>query len=68
MKRIIFGCAVLISLCLLGYASAGEKTTTILVYLCGTDLQESACDDLIEMAEVEAGDTINLVVLAGGAN
>ena len=44
---------------------SGEKTT-LLVYMCGADIQDDACNDLIEMAEVEAGDAINIVVLAGG--
>ena len=51
----------------LGCALADGKTTTLLVYMCGTDLQEAGCEDLVEMAEVEAGDAINVVVLAGGA-
>ena len=50
-----------------GCALAGE-TTTLLVYMCGTDLQDAGCQDLVEMAEVEAGDAINVVVLAGGAS
>ena len=28
---------------------------TVVFYLCGSDLQEDACEDLMEMAEVEAG-------------
>ena len=61
-----FGLALLLALifcCVLAEA----ETTTLLVYMCGTDLQEDACQDLVEMAEVEAGDAINVVVLAGGA-
>ena len=50
-----------------GCALAGE-TITLLVYMCGTDLQDAGCMDLVEMAEVEAGDAINVVVLAGGAS
>ena len=46
---------------------AGGKTTTLLVYMCGSDMQDLACDDIEEMADVEAGDTINMVVLAGGS-
>jgi len=69
MKKTLY-CLVLLALALAltGAAPAEEKQTTLLVYLCGTDLQEDACYDLLEMAEVEAGDAINLVVLAGGAN
>ena len=47
--------------------AAEADTATLLIYLCGTDLQDAACDDLIEMAEVETGEDINIVVLAGGA-
>lgn len=67
MKKLL--CAVL-TLCLLsvfGSAFAGGETTTLLVYMCGTDLQDAACEDMVEMAEVEAGDAINMVILAGGA-
>ncbi len=67
MKKALFCLVLLLSLLLLGSSTAEVESTTILVYLCGTDLQEDACMDLVEMAEVEAGDTINLVVLAGGA-
>ena len=67
MKKMAFWCVMMLAACLLGCAMAAGNTTTILVYLCGTDLQDEACYDLEEMAEVEAGDSINLVVLAGGA-
>lgn len=49
-----------------GSALAKGEKTTLLVYMCGADIQDDACNDLIEMAEVEAGDAINIVVLAGG--
>ena len=67
MKAVFLCLLLLINLFPLGNAVAEDKTTTVMVYLCGSDLQEDACEDLMEMAEVEAGDTINLVVLAGGA-
>lgn len=66
MKKILFGGLLLLLVLLLGCAAA-EGHTTLLVYMCGTDLQSDACDDIIEMADVEAGDAINMVVLAGGA-
>ena len=67
MKKLIcFGLILMLALALCS-AAAAEETTTLLVYMCGTDLQEDACEDLVEMAEVEAGDAINVVVLAGGA-
>ena len=65
-KLLVFAVAVLLMMVLYGAACA-EQTTTLLVYLCGTDLQDAACVDLGEIAEVEAGDAINVVVLAGGA-
>jgi hypothetical protein len=67
MKAVFLCLLLLINLFPLGNAVAEDNTTTVMVYLCGSDLQEDACEDLMEMAEVEAGDTINLVVLAGGA-
>ena len=51
MKKIICALAVLLVLCL-GCALAAAETTTVLVYMCGTDLQEDACEDLVEIAEV----------------
>ena len=67
MKKMI--CCLLIALLtlILGCAAAAGGTTTLLVYMCGTDLQDAGCEDIVEMAEVEAGDAINVVVLAGGA-
>ena len=50
-----------------GAAAASGEATTLLVYLCGSDMQDAACEDLLEMAAVEAGDRINMVVLAGGS-
>ncbi len=68
MKKI----ALLLVLMLLGsslsFATAAEQTTTVLVYMCGTDLQDAACEDLIEMAEVESGGQIRIVALAGGTH
>ncbi|MBQ6289486.1 MAG: hypothetical protein IJK71_09580 [Clostridia bacterium] len=67
MKKIIGAVLLLVLLFALGCTQAEGKTTTLLVYMCGTDLQDAGCEDLVEMAEVEAGDAINVVVLAGGA-
>ena len=55
MKKIIGIILLLVLLCAPGCVQAEGKTTTLLVYMCGTDLQEDACQDLVEMAEVEAG-------------
>ena len=67
MKKITGFLLTLLLVLVLGCALAAADTTTLLVYLCGTDLQDAACEDIVEMAEVEAGDAINIVVLAGGA-
>ena len=66
MKKIICMLAVMLALCL-GCALAAAEKTTLLVYMCGTDLQEDACEDLIEMANADPSDDMNIVVLAGGA-
>ena len=67
MKKIIGAVLLLVLFFALCCVRAEGKTTTLLVYMCGTDLQDAGCEDLVEMAEVEAGDAINVVVLAGGA-
>ncbi len=67
MKRWITGAVIaLLMLAVCAWASA-EASTTILVYMCGADIYEDACMDIYEMAEAEAGDDVNIVVLAGGA-
>ena len=67
MKKTVCCFLGLLLALLLGCAAAGAETTTLLVYMCGTDLQEDACEDLIEMINAETGDDVNIVVLAGGA-
>ncbi|MBQ8093183.1 MAG: hypothetical protein IJ242_06365 [Clostridia bacterium] len=59
---------LLVCICLFLPVCADSPVTTVMIYLCGSGLANDACDDLIEMAEVEAGDTINLLVLAGGVD
>ena len=46
---------------------ASEDAATLLVYMCGSELEEDAYLDLVEMAEAEA-DSVNIVVLAGGSS
>ena len=46
---------------------ACAETTTVLLYLCGSDLQEEAISNLKQMTQANTGEEINLVVLAGGA-
>ena len=67
MKKTVCGLLFLFALLLVLGCAAAEGQTTMLVYMCGADLQSDACEDIIEMASVEAGDAINMVVLAGGA-
>ena len=47
----------------------GSDTVTIMVYMCGTDLESKygmASSDLGEMAAAQFGDNINLLVYTGG--
>ncbi|MBQ9401169.1 MAG: hypothetical protein IJU38_02250, partial [Clostridia bacterium] len=67
MKKIICGTVILLLALLIGCAAASAETTTLLLYMCGTDLQESGCEDMAEIAELEDADDINTIVLAGGA-
>lgn len=49
----------------------GKDTATIMVYMCGTDLESRsgmATNDLREMLEADFGDNINLLVYTGGCN
>ena len=66
MKRALL-CVILLLGIGLAVSARAEASTTLLVYMCGTDLEDAGCMDLVEMAEVEAGEAINVVVLAGGA-
>ena len=65
MKKIICSGLIFLLLLILGCALAEAETTTLLVYMCGTDLQEDACADMAEMAEANLGDDVNVLVLAG---
>ncbi len=47
----------------------GQDTVTIMVYMCGTDLESKhsmATSDLNEMAQADLGDKINIIVYTGG--
>ena len=47
----------------------GRDTVTIMVYMCGTDLESQqgmATSDLKEMANASVGDNINLLIYTGG--
>ena len=50
-------------------AGDGSDTTTVLVYMCGTDLESSggfATRDLQEMMAAQLGDKLDLLVFTGG--
>ena len=47
----------------------GKDVVTIMVYLCGTDLESRnamATSDLMEMTKADIGDNVNLIVYTGG--
>ena len=67
MKKIVFCMALLAGLMLLGAGALAEAKLTLLMYMCGAELQEAACEDIYEMAVAGTGDDVNIVVLAGGA-
>ena len=57
------------SLLLLGLpaACADTPTMTVLMYMCGTDLQSACVMDMYEMASVDVPDDVTIAVQAGGA-
>ena len=66
-KYLVFAAAVLLMLALCGAACANQ-TTTVLIYMCaGSDMQNAAQADLREITGAQAGDDVNVVILAGGA-
>lgn len=49
----------------------GQDTITIMVYMCGTDLESKsgmASNDLAEMAAADISDNVNIIVYTGGCN
>ena len=47
----------------------GKDTVTIMVYMCGTDLESRsgmASKDLVEMANAKLGDNVHIIVYTGG--
>lgn len=67
MKKTIVALFVL-ALLLMGVGALAEADLTLLVYMCGADLQSAGCEDIYEMGIAETGDNVNVVVLAGGAS
>ena len=66
MRRILCCVLALLAVGLLATAYA-EANTTLLVYMCGSGLQDAACEDIYEMGIAENGDDVNIVILAGGS-
>lgn len=58
-------CVVLLGL---PTACAATPTMSILMYMCGTDLQSDCVNDLYEMCAAEIPDNVTVVVQAGGAS
>lgn len=67
MKKFII-CFLAAAFVLLLSCAAAEQSSTLLVYMCGTDMQDAALEDLYEIADVDNGDAVNVVILAGGAS
>ena len=66
MKRIHWGFLLLLAL-LLPAGLAQATSTTIMMYMCGTDLQSACVMDMYEMASVDVPDNVTIAVQAGGA-
>lgn len=71
MRKFRIGLAAMFAAAALpgGTYSAQEEPAdmALLVYMCGTDLQDAACQDMYEMAEAAQGGRVKIAVLAGGA-
>ena len=65
-KTILFLLALRMTFALLPAAYA-ETTTTVLMYMCGTDLQSACVEDMYEMCTGNYSDQITVAVQAGGA-
>ena len=66
MKRTLLCILSLFSFGLL-FTVRAEASTTLLVYMCGSDLQSDACEDIYEMGLAENDEDVNIVLLAGGS-
>ena len=56
---------VLLSFCV--PALAAPPTTTVMVYMCASDMYDAALYDLLEMCEADLGSQVQVAVMAGGA-
>ena len=67
MKKLLTTVLLALALCCL-CAFASAETTTIMMYMCGTDLQEDCIRDMEEMMAVQLPDSVRVIVQAGGAS
>ena len=67
MKKNVCMLFILALLFLAGSACAGSDFT-LLIYMCGSDIQSNACEDIYEMGLAENSANVNIVILAGGAS
>ena len=66
MKKRSLGLLIALAL-LLPAALAQATTTTVMMYMCGTDLQSYCVQDMYEMASVDLPEDVTVAVQAGGA-
>ena len=66
MKKRSLGLLIALAL-LLPAALAQATTTTVMMYMCGTDLQSYCVQDMYEMASVDLPEDVTIAVQAGGA-
>ena len=67
LLRILYGTAVLILLLSLTAAVQAETTTTVMVYMCGSDISDDALEDVREIQNGLSGNNVTVTLLAGGA-
>lgn len=71
MKHRFFALLLVCGLALLSIPNADAAdapTLTVLMYMCGTDLQSDCVGDLYEMCEANIPENVTVVVQAGGAS
>ena len=64
MKKLLL--TLLVLLCLCPAALAETSAVTVMMYMCGTDLQEDCLTDVNEICQAQLSDDVRVVVLAGG--
>ncbi len=67
MKKTLYLVVLLLLFTFLCVPAFAQTTTTVLMYMCGTDLQEFCVQDIYEMGSGNTSSNINIVVQAGGA-